>query len=72
MNYQYEYPVGTVKCTLSYGNGEEINCTSSDVRICISECLYKCGDSLSVKYLVPKALCEYSVWESRENNGAAP
>ena len=45
--------------TLSFGSSEDFDSAASEVRICITYCTYKCGDDVSVKCLVPKAICEY-------------
>ena len=49
----------TRRRTLSYGSSEEINCTASDIGLCITQCTSKCGEDFGVKYFVPEALCDY-------------
>ena len=60
------------ECTLSCGSSEKFDHTASDIRICIIECLSKCGDDVSVKYHVPKPLWKYfgvNILLSHENYG---
>ena len=49
----------TTECTLSCGSSEKFNHTASDIKTCITECMYKCSDNVSVKYLVLKSLWKY-------------
>ena len=49
----------TTECTLSCGSSEKLDHAASDIKICITECTYKCSNNVSVKYLVPKPLWEY-------------
>ena len=58
--------------TLSNGSSEEFDDAVSDPRAPIGECLSKCGDDVSVKYLVLKPLWEYfgvNILLSHENYG---
>ena len=48
--------------TLSNGSGEKINyeyAVSEVPALIAGKCTSQCGNDLSVKYLVPKPLCEY-------------
>jgi len=51
--------VKTTERTLSYGSNEKFNRAMSDFGIFITQCTSNCGDNLRIKYVVPKALCEY-------------
>ena len=65
------YPMKTTECTLTCGSSENFNHTASSLVICITECMYKCSDDVSVKYLVPKPVWEYfgvNILLSHENN----
>ena len=44
---------------MSNGNSENCDYVISDAPVTIAECTTKCGDDLSVKYLVPKPPWEY-------------
>ena len=58
--------------TLSNGSSEEFEHTASEKAAPIAECLSKCGNDVSVKYLVPKSLWEYvgvNILLSHENKG---
>ena len=60
-----------MECTLSNGSIEELDHAVSDLPAPIGECLSRCGDDVSVKYLVPKPLWEYfgvNILLSHENN----
>ena len=57
--FQHEYTVKRTGRTLCYGSSEDFNHAYSDPGFFITKCTYKCGDGLGVKYLVPKARCDY-------------
>ena len=54
-------PLKATGHTLSYGRSENFDhvLSASDVGTFI-KCTYKYGEDLGVKYLVPKAICDYS------------
>ena len=60
--------------TLSNGSSKEFD---HAVAVCelpapISECLSKCGDDVSVKYLVPKTTCKYFSMRITQKQWSAP
>ena len=61
-----------MQLTLSYGSGEEIDRSASDIGISITQSISKCGDDLSIKYLVSEHLCKYFSMNTPSKKFSAP
>jgi len=48
-----------MQLTFSYSGSKKFDQAASEVRGFIGQGMSKCSNNLSIKYLVPKPLCEY-------------